>query len=543
MTDKNENKPRYSTIKSLEHSAKQGDVRAIAQLYEMYREGYRVEQKSDKAESYLIDLSNGMKNKRLCFKELILKDFRSFANFKSTFDSQLTIFVGGNGAGKTAVLESLCLALKLPSRSYGSEKANPSTPEDSDIKNGSEEYCDISVKITTDDFQTSSKDGETFQSSFVANSDSFLGKKSGEHKDLKLLGNIYRYISHQEGTFFPYLYYYSVKRISTPSKSLSQIETEMFKDKSNSGRLNVLKGNLDGNTNISNTLQFFMQLDSRARSDEFDRIDDLEKEVIEFEQLISSLDEKKIPESFSQTLLSKRSEVEKLKQEKLNNHWYPLKKVVVEAVKSIVPEVTSLFIDRSSGEPVFKVIIDGEKLEFDQLSAGFQVMTGLAMDIALRMAWLNPNIDKPLKAPGVILIDEIELHLHPEWQQKVILNLQRTFPNIQFIVTTHSPQVLSTVSKESIRVLGGSPVVGETYGEASNDILIEVMNVNPKPRIERVKDLEKYFELIDLGQYCSEESIKLRAKLEQELGVEHHELKKADRKIRRKGLLKNENDC
>lgn len=527
MKDKNENKLRYATIKTLENSAKQGNVKEIAQLYEMYRYGYRVEPNLDKAEDYLFDLSTEMKCKTLCFTRLELKDFRCFSDFKSTFHPKLTVFVGGNGAGKTAVLESLSLALKLPSRSYGSEKAKSPTPEHSDIKNGAEEYCDISAEITINDSEVSSKNVNVFESSFVSKAENSLGEKSGEHREFRLLGDMYRYISKQENTFFPFFYYYSVKRISTASKSLSQIENEMFKDKINSGRLSVLKGNLDGSTNISNTLQFFIQLDSRARSKEFEQIDDLENEVVELEKFINSLDENKVPESISRTLHSKKDSLEKLQQGKQENFWYSLRTVVIEAVKSLVPDVGGLFIDRTSGEPIFKVRIDEEELKFDQLSAGFQVMTGLAMDIALRMAWLNPKLEKPLEVSGVILIDEIELHLHPEWQQRVILDLQRTFPNIQFIMTTHSPQVLSTVDKKCIRKL----VIGldglesseipyfQTRGVGSMDILNRIMDVPSAPNVPEHKLVLDFGRALSTGN--EGESKSLLSEIIKHFGAQH----------------------
>ena len=177
------------------------------------------------------------------------------------------------------------------------------------------------------------------------------------------------------------------------------------------------------------------------------------------------------------------------------------------------------------------------------LSDGVRNMVGLVADIAYRCVRLNPHLvgNAVIGTVGTVLIDEIDMHLHPEWQQLVLQNLEEAFPNIQFIVTTHSPQVLSTVKKESIIVLGKTgavqPIFGETYGEASNDILTEVMHVNPKPRIEQVVDIEHYFDMIDLGQHESSEGKALRAKLEETLGTDHHELQKADRKIRRKGLL------
>ena len=79
----------------------------------------------------------------------------------------------------------------------------------------------------------------------------------------------------------------------------------------------------------------------------------------------------------------------------------------------------------------------------------------MAADIAYRMARLNPDLGEnvALQTPGVVLIDEVDMHLHPSWQQTVINDLTRAFPLVQFIVTTHSPQLLTSVPPESIRIL------------------------------------------------------------------------------------------
>ena len=95
-------------------------------------------------------------------------------------------------------------------------------------------------------------------------------------------------------------------------------------------------------------------------------------------------------------------------------------------------------------------------LEVGQLSDGVRNMIALVADIAYRMVRLNSHFgaDAALLTPGIVMIDEVDMHLHPEWQQQVLASLRRAFPAIQLIVTTHSPQVLSTVHKEHIRVLG-----------------------------------------------------------------------------------------
>ncbi|MGB8922932.1 MAG: AAA family ATPase [Pseudomonas sp.] len=94
-------------------------------------------------------------------------------------------------------------------------------------------------------------------------------------------------------------------------------------------------------------------------------------------------------------------------------------------------------------------------LKVSQLSDGIRNIVALAADIAYRCIKLNPHlgITAPHQCTGVVLIDEVDMHLHPAWQQTVIPDLLGAFPNIQFIVTTHSPQVITSVQAKCIRVL------------------------------------------------------------------------------------------
>ena len=95
------------------------------------------------------------------------------------------------------------------------------------------------------------------------------------------------------------------------------------------------------------------------------------------------------------------------------------------------------------------------ELPISLLSDGIRNMIGMIADIAFRATKLNGHLGAKAaeQTPGVVLIDEVDMHLHPSWQQTVLQSLTKAFPELQFIVTTHSPQVLSTVSRESIRVI------------------------------------------------------------------------------------------
>ena len=82
------------------------------------------------------------------------------------------------------------------------------------------------------------------------------------------------------------------------------------------------------------------------------------------------------------------------------------------------------------------------ELRIEQLSEGYKIVIAMVADLAARMAEANPGMDNPLNTTGIVLIDEVDLHLHPRWQREILLQLTRVFPNIQFIVSTHSPVIV-----------------------------------------------------------------------------------------------------
>lgn len=114
------------------------------------------------------------------------------------------------------------------------------------------------------------------------------------------------------------------------------------------------------------------------------------------------------------------------------------------------------------------------------LSDGEKCLLSLVGDLASRLAIADPIADNPLEGSGIVLVDEIDLHLHPAWQRKVTHILTRTFPNCQFIVTTHSPQVLGEIKAQDIRQLNDFKVSvpSQSYGLDSNSILDSIQNTD-----------------------------------------------------------------
>ncbi len=175
------------------------------------------------------------------------------------------------------------------------------------------------------------------------------------------------------------------------------------------------------------------------------------------------------------------------------------------------------------------------------LSDGVRTMLALVADVARRCASLNPHLSDraAIETPGVLIIDEVDMHLHPRWQQQVLGLLQRAFPALQIIVSTHSPHVLSTVEKSSIRVLhidGGDAVIEtpavQTRGVESADVLAAVMKVDPVPPLEESGELSAYRKLIEDGQAEGPDASSLRHRLVEHFGARHPVMLECDRLIR-----------
>ena len=180
-------------------------------------------------------------------------------------------------------------------------------------------------------------------------------------------------------------------------------------------------------------------------------------------------------------------------------------------------------------------------------------MVSLAADLAWRCTKLNPQFgkDASVKSPGIVMIDEVDMHLHPSWQQTVLGSLTKAFPNIQFIVTTHSPQVLSTVPAECIRSLETevdadshavrmvvtTPTV-QTQGVPSTDILATIQHVDPVPDVQPAHWLSEYKALIQQYQHDSDAGVELRQKLDKHFGKEHPVMLECERLIRLMAMKK-----
>jgi predicted ATP-binding protein involved in virulence len=204
------------------------------------------------------------------------------------------------------------------------------------------------------------------------------------------------------------------------------------------------------------------------------------------------------------------------------NYHDPKLEIIRTAIKTFFNSLdpSTLFEDlrvvRASKEDVFtfsptvesnlEIQKGAKRLHIEQLSDGERSLLLIVADIARRLAIANPSIEDPIQVlnegNGIVLIDEIDAHLHPQWQRTIIPALNKTFKGCQFIVTTHSPQVLSNVERDSIFILEDGKIVENnphSYGRDTNSILYEFMGVEERPKWMREK-LDHCFHLIDQGE-------------------------------------------
>lgn len=159
------------------------------------------------------------------------------------------------------------------------------------------------------------------------------------------------------------------------------------------------------------------------------------------------------------------------------------------------------------------VLRNGLEYRVDQLSDGEKCTLALLGDIARRVAMANPCRDNPLEGNGVVLIDELDLHMHPAWQRKILSVLQELFPNIQFLITTHSPQILGEVDRNYNLFMLSKDTAGRStlerrylYGKDSDSILRADMSVSVRTS-EAEKMFERFYDAMDTDDYASAEAI------------------------------------
>lgn len=387
---------------------------------------------------------------------ITLQNFRRYEAARFHFHERFTVLIGNNGKGKTTVLDAVAMMLNT----YFQGSRLPTG-------GGNIGKTDARVLFTE-------KEGQVFreektQVSLLAtalldgNEISWqrdIGDRGGKAKNLVRLGTQARErVKQGQSPDLPLLLYYGAGRLWNIH---DDIETEKP-----SSQLDAYRYCLDPKS------------DQKA-----------------FEKWFKKL---------AYTELQKRTRI-------------PATDVVRQAVMTCIPGALDFYHDTDYDELTIKLEKEG-LVPFNSLSDGYRNMVGMVADIAHRAARLNPHhgVDAAVKTQGVVLIDEIDLHLHPKWQRRVVLDLKQAFPALQFIASTHSPFILQSLEPGEVIDLDqawnpeqmnavpdgvAAPGPGAVFANRSIEDIVEgVMGVPVPQRGQRYQDMhdaaKAYFAVLE----------------------------------------------
>lgn len=527
------------TIRALKSKAEAGDIKATFQLANHYRDGLYVDINEDISQEYYKKCNDLVNRFDFKLDNIKLFGFKRFKEITVSFSkSNLTILVGNNGSGKTTILSSLAKSLRWFVSNI--EKQDKPGYYIKQLEINNEPTIEYASIITTLQMTPHT----TFDIELSESKDINKVKRNNRVIDFKLLSSLFRYANDKNKDLnLPIIVFYPTIRSITDigtSREISDIA-----DHYNWEKIDGYKDGLDKPINIDIFLGWFKRFDdikNQISSEDVEKENEIKKLeaelnsdiVIQLEKHLKTTGEENKFLSDFKKAREKRLKELLIKVNKPNNRSRDVLKHVINALSIMMPQFKNIRIERITGVRML-LEKDGITLNVSQLSEGEQVLMALVGDIARRMVMLNPARERPLEGQGIILIDEIDLHLHPEWQQLVIPRLQSVFCNIQFIITTHSPQVLTTVPVKSIRKLSSEidSETGEiinkveypdyqTMGLSNSSAISELQDTPSVPDIEQADWLSLYRSQIEQGKDLNEESsIKLKTKLENHFGTNH----------------------
>lgn len=422
-----------------------------------------------------------------------LTNFRCFESLKIHFDPEVNVhvFVGDNGAGKSAILDALAIGLAPIARRFGQtpgDKKRGTLDILENPRNASrgvaifdetppKPYCHLHFrgrpngKVVEWDFHTPRDKSKRTKAALPK-------LLTNKHLHEALDDEVFKVSEHPNGdagTLPVFAYYGTNRAVLDIPQRLRNFENAFKREA-------ALRNALDPTSRFKEAFEWFLAME--------------------------------------------REEVVTRDRSQQPFFKLPVLDAVRRAIHSMLPDFAEPHI---TTQPLHFALSrknpDGTVTDLyaEQLSDGYRTMLALVMDFARRLAQANPKDKDPLSAEAILMIDEVDLHLHPMWQQTIVPDLQRTFPNTQLILTTHSDQVGTTLHSHSVHVIQNGALHSApagTYGAESKRFLEQIMlpatrNSRP-PNNERVARLEKLFELIGEGRL--DEAQTLADELNQEFG-------------------------
>jgi len=416
---------------------------------------------------------------------LTLTNFRCFDDLEIHFDDKLTVLIAPNGAGKTTVLDAASVILSSFVGAFDMGKAHGFAPADARyalVTEGDptpEQQYPVDVCAT---FSVPALENQSRQLSGPKNKTTVKGIARLIDYGKQLMSDI-----RQQDTELPVIAYYGTGRLWKQHKLM---ERQKITSASRS------MGYEDCLSSSSSYLQMQIWMKSAT---------------------FAAVQEQQMPDTYPGLPVTKQ----------------------LQAVKNVVNEVL-----KHTGWHNFHYSISHDELAMQHkdrgilpvgmLSDGVRAMVSMTADLAWRCVKLNSARAEqaPASTPGIVMIDEVDMHLHPEWQQQVVGSLTSVFKHVQFILTTHSPQVISTVHSECIRILDNGEVSfapAGSKGAESTRMLKRLFQVDPRPVLDdNVRVLREYEKLVYDDNWDCIEAHELRKELDNAFQGEEPKLTELD---------------
>lgn len=196
------------------------------------------------------------------------------------------------------------------------------------------------------------------------------------------------------------------------------------------------------------------------------------------------------------------------------------KEAFITTLSEAIPAMSEVEVDSKNNEFIARISVTGESPEyqtFENMSDGFKAIISMVAETAYRCIELNGflGIDAIKKTPGIVMIDEVDLYLHPRWQRHILADLRRAFPMIQFIVSSHSPFIIQSVENKNIITLDGKKGITDPNRRSIEEITMTEMDMDTRRSAkfdEMVETAEEYYQLVNdgKGNTLSAENVKQR---------------------------------
>lgn len=448
-------------------------------------------------------------SRRTWLKQIELRNYRCFEQLTVALDERLTVLIARNGAGKSSVLDATAAAFGTFVGSFHTGRRGGIDSDDVRLLQTNPDLNEMEAQYPAAILATGEVDGQSIEWARWLNTPK-SGTTIKEAGPLTSIGKrMQKRVTDKETVLLPLIAYYGTGRLWNQKKKTEKkvFESEFY------SRTAGYQDCLDPASSykfFEDWFRYAARADSDLRNQQRERLGSRYIEMdTAYSPLINSI---------------RRAVDECLKI----SGWHELRWSFTH--QAIVMEHADFGV-----------------LEVGQLSDGVRNMIALVADIAYRMTRINSDLGREAanKTPGLVLIDEVDMHLHPEWQQVVLQSLMDAFPCVQFVVTTHSPQVISSIRREHVRVLdenmAGESVAAiptaRTYGRSNAEVMQSVMGVAPEPILPESQDLKRYMAMIEQADWRDDAVVKLRVSLEQALGADHPALIRADMVIRRREAL------